>query len=52
MVMDKKGEYASINICHLLSNSSNWKNVTLDKNLNSSYSLNQLQIDLRLGFRF
>ncbi len=52
MVMDKKGEYASINICHLLSNSSNWRNVTLNKDLNSSYSLNQLQIDLRLGFRF
>jgi hypothetical protein len=52
MVMDKKGEYASVNICHLLSNSSNWRNVTLDKNLNSSYSLNQLQIDFRLGFRF
>jgi len=52
MLVDKKGAFASINTCHLLINSSNWRNVSLDKNSINTYSLIQLQFDFRLRFRF
>lgn len=50
MFIDKNGVFAGVNIYHILSNSTNWKNLTSNKNLDNSYNLNQLQFDFRLGF--